>query len=375
MKNNFLSPEFFLATNTSEGFFSVFNTLYDPKKGWFCYILKGGPGTGKSTIMKKVAEVALKKGITAELIHCSSDPDSLDAVILPELKIAVADGTSPHVLDPIYPGTSDTIINLGDAWNKKILLKSKDKIQSLCEENSFYHAQSKRYLKAFGCAFKESANTLKESINYDSLNLYCERLSKKLFKKTKIKSKNYCENIKFISAITPKGYVFFNNTLIGMSKKLFLIEDDFGIIGSYILKKIKSYALDSAYNVISCPSPFAPSEIYSALFIPDMEIGFAIKNSKELLHMPENLIFKKITTKRFLIKEKISAQKNLLKFNKKFCRETLNESIKNLNKALDIHNDLEKIYIKSMNYSKINKITDKLIFAIDLEAYPNQYKS
>lgn len=146
-----------------------------------------------------------------------------------------------------------------------------------------------------------------------------------------------------------------------MSKKLFLIEDDFGIIGSYILKKIKNYALDSAYNVISCPSPFAPSEIYSALFIPDMEIGFAIKNSKELLHIPENLIFKKITTKRFLIKEKILSQKNLLKFNKKFCRETLNESIKNLNKALDIHNDLEKIYIKSMNYSKINKITDKLI--------------
>ena len=364
MKNNFLSPEFFLATNTSEGFFSVFNTLYNPKKGWFCYILKGGPGTGKSTIMKKIAKVAQEKGIKSELIHCSSDPDSLDAVILPELKTAVADGTSPHVLDPMYPGASDLIINLGDAWNKKILLKSKDNIQSLCEENSFYHVQAKRYLKAFGCAFKELINVLKGSINYDSLDSYCERFSKKLFKKSKNQPKDCSEKIKFISAITPKGYMFFNNTLIGMSKKLFLIEDEFGIVGSYILKKIKNYALESAHNVISCPSPFAPSEVFSALFIPDMEMGFAIKNSKEILNMPKNLNFKKITTKRFLIKEKISAQKNLLKFNKKFCRETLNESIKNLNKALDIHNDLEKIYIKSMSYSKINKITDKLISAI-----------
>ena len=40
------------------------------------------------------------------------------------------------------------------------------------------------------------------------------------------------------------------------------------------------------------------------------------------------------------------------------------ESVTNLKKALEIHNQIEKIYIKSMNYSKINKITDKLISAI-----------
>ena len=128
MKNNFLTTEFFLASSTTEGFFSVFKDLYDPKEGWFCYILKGGPGTGKSTIMKKINLKAMENGIKSELIHCSSDPDSLDAIILPELKIAVADGTAPHVLEPMYPGVSDSIINLGEAWNKKSLYKSKDKI-------------------------------------------------------------------------------------------------------------------------------------------------------------------------------------------------------------------------------------------------------
>lgn len=364
MKNEFLSPEFFLASNTTSGFFSVFNTLYNPKKGWFCYILKGGPGTGKSTIMKQIGKEAVKKGIKVELIHCSSDPDSLDAVIIPKLKIAVADGTAPHIIDPTYPGAADIIVNLGDAWNKKNLLKSRDEIQSLCEQNSFYHSQSTKYLKAFGHAFNEVSDIIKESINYESLNTYCQKLSKKLFKKQKIGSKKSFENTRLISAITPKGYVSFNNTIVGMSRKLFLIEDEFGIVGSYIIKKMKKYALDLAFNVISCPSPFLPEKNMNALFIPELEIGFAVKNSKEISQIDKNFIFKKITTKRFLIKDKISCKKNLLKFHKKFCQETLNESIKNLNKALSIHDDLEKIYIKNMNYSKINKITDKLISAI-----------
>lgn len=364
MKKNFLTTEFFLASSTTEGFFSVFKDLYNPDKDWFCYILKGGPGTGKSTIMKKINLKAIENGIKSELIHCSSDPDSLDAIILPELKIAVADGTAPHILEPIYPGVSDSIINLGEAWNKKLLYKSKDKIHELCSKNSLYHKMSKKYLKAFGCAFSESSKIINASVDYNSLNAYCERLTKKLFKKTKSNHEVSYEQKRLISAITPKGYTFFDNTLFNMSEKLFVIEDNFGLIGSYIIKKIKNYTLDKNYHIITCNSPFFPSKNLNALFIPDLKIGFAVKTSKEISEMSKNFISKKITTKRFLSLEKISSQKNLLKFNKKFCKEMYKESVTNLKKALEIHNQIEKIYIKSMNYSKINKITDKLISAI-----------
>ena len=130
------------------------------------------------------------------------------------------------------------------------------------------------------------------------------------------------------------------------------------------MKKIRHFALNSAHNVISCPSPFAPSEELNALFIPDLDIGFAVKNPKELSRIPKDSIYKKIKTKRFFITENISGQKNIIKFNQKFCKETLNESIKNLNHALETHDELESIYIKSMNFSKINKTADKLISAI-----------
>ena len=43
-------------------------------------LLKGGAGTGKSTLMKRVLEHWRQQGREAFAFHCGSDPASLDAV-------------------------------------------------------------------------------------------------------------------------------------------------------------------------------------------------------------------------------------------------------------------------------------------------------
>ena len=60
----------------------------------------------------------------------------------------------------------------------------------------------------------------------------------------------------------------------------------------------------------------------------------------------------------------VKNHKNLLNFNFKASKEFLNESVKNLKQALEVHDKIEEIYIKNMNYKKVKKITDKLISAI-----------
>lgn len=87
---------FFLGANTPQGFVSRFDQLADPLDGWREFVIKGGPGTGKSTLMKRVAAEAGSRCKRVELIHCSSDVDSLDGVILHDVKTSIADGTSPH---------------------------------------------------------------------------------------------------------------------------------------------------------------------------------------------------------------------------------------------------------------------------------------
>ncbi|MGV8147192.1 MAG: hypothetical protein ACLKAK_12005 [Alkaliphilus sp.] len=62
-------------------------------------------------MMKKIGEYMVDKGFNVELHHCSSDIDSLDGLVFPRLKIAIIDGTAPHIVDPRHPDAVDEIIH------------------------------------------------------------------------------------------------------------------------------------------------------------------------------------------------------------------------------------------------------------------------
>lgn len=96
MKPEQKTLRFFLGANTPQGFVSRFDQLASVEDGWRVLVIKGGPGCGKSTMMRKVAERLGEEYGEVELIHCSSDVDSLDGVIVPALRFAIADGTPPH---------------------------------------------------------------------------------------------------------------------------------------------------------------------------------------------------------------------------------------------------------------------------------------
>ena len=89
---------FFLGANSSAGFRSLYEDFTAPEGNFDILVLKGGPGAGKSSFMKYLGSRAEEAGEDVEYIWCSGDPDSLDGVVLPELRCAVADGTAPHVL-------------------------------------------------------------------------------------------------------------------------------------------------------------------------------------------------------------------------------------------------------------------------------------
>ena len=74
------------------------------------YFIKGRPGSGKSTMLKKLAAAAEERGVDAEVYHCGFDPNNLDMVILRELGIAIFDSTAPHEYFPSRDG--DEIIDM-----------------------------------------------------------------------------------------------------------------------------------------------------------------------------------------------------------------------------------------------------------------------
>ncbi|MBP5618182.1 MAG: hypothetical protein J6X61_03420, partial [Clostridia bacterium] len=86
-------PTFFAGAMIPDGYLSHLGELYDPAGGWIAYLIKGGAGMGKSTLMKRVLAALTATGEPAWRIPCPSDPDSLDGVIFPGRRVCLLDAT------------------------------------------------------------------------------------------------------------------------------------------------------------------------------------------------------------------------------------------------------------------------------------------
>ena len=150
-----MTEKFFAAANSSGGFVCWFDEIFSPESLDRCFIIKGGSGTGKSTFMKRVAAEAEKRGWHAEYFFCSSDPSSLDGVILhggggEHRRVALLDGTAPHSHDPKLPGAVEEIVNLGECWDVGPLAERRGEISALTAEKSKKFAESYEYLWTAG---------------------------------------------------------------------------------------------------------------------------------------------------------------------------------------------------------------------------------
>lgn len=64
------------------------------------YFIKGRPGSGKSTFLRKIGKKAEALGYDVEVYHCGFDPNSLDMIIVEDLGFCVFDSTAPHEYFP-----------------------------------------------------------------------------------------------------------------------------------------------------------------------------------------------------------------------------------------------------------------------------------
>lgn len=355
------TAKFFLGANSPLGFFSLFDNLYNPEEGWFCYILKGGPGTGKSSLMKKIAVRAVESGLNPELIYCPSDPNSLDAVIINEKKVSIVDGTAPHAMDPIYPGVSDKIINLGDFWHPDLIADKRDEILNLSHKNLLFRTRAVGYLRACKSIKNDIVNITSDAINREKTLNYTKNLTKRLFKK--ISDTPGHEKTRFISAITPDGIIFFEDTVTLLCENIYIINDDSGVVSTIILNYIRQAALNLGHDVITCRCPMSPQSKIEGLIFPHTETAFTVSNSSHPLEYLKSSP-RKINSRRFLERKTISPHSHLLAFDRKIEQKLMLEAIKNLNKAKHIHDEIENTYISTMDFERINNFSEKLISEI-----------
>jgi len=118
--------------------------------------IKGYPGTGKSSLMKKLVESALERGFDARIVWCGLDSNSVDMIILPELKLCIFDSTEPHQYFPEREG--DEIFD----------------IASLCHPTEVEEANIKKIVENY-------RKTMSDAIVYASLYAETEGAVRQLF--------------------------------------------------------------------------------------------------------------------------------------------------------------------------------------------------
>lgn len=355
-----MSEKYFLGCMTQHGFSTEFDRII--REGdRFTYILKGGAGTGKSSLMKKIA-AEFETGEHVVRFYCSSDPNSLDAVMLESSGVLVVDGTSPHVFDPDYPGVKQKIVNLGEYWDEGKLRENKDRIIEVTDKNKSLLARAKRFSTALSNICSDSFNVAQGCIDEEKLRGFLTRFYKKIL--TRKGTGTGRQDLRQLSALTELGWLTMTETLERYFE-VYMLHDDYFSCAHYICEKTAAEATRRGFDVIICPCHGLNNTVYEHVLIP--ELGVALVSATALNNLRiENA--KQINLLRFYDKLAISRYRSRLKMNKLTATSLAGEIYGTIRDAKVIHDEIEKYYIDAMDFEKINAVADGIINEIKNKA-------
>lgn len=341
MKFNNRSVRSFLAANSANGFVSFFDELAEYEN---TYVIKGGPGTGKSSFMKKIASAAQSIDLPVEYVFCSSDPSSLDAIGIKDIPLAILDGTPPHTAEPKYPGAAGGIINAGEYWNEEKIKKYSEDVFELTNNVSDCFSSAYRHLKAVGAIYEDIEKISEKALNAVKLNNFTDNLIKKIITQ-KVRHGGEIKK-RFISGITPDGIITFYDTIYALCERVIVVKDKY-LLSDKIVSRFANAAKDAGYTVYAFHDPLLPQKT-AHVAVP--EISTAIVSNTFMTHF-EAANAKAVNMSRFI--EDVDTRS--LSANQRLLTLCLKTAIASIAKAKAFHNDLEDIYISAMDFTALNK--------------------
>ncbi|MBO4428572.1 MAG: hypothetical protein J5832_01325, partial [Clostridia bacterium] len=267
---------FFAAYNGGGGFCSSFGGVFDPGKFDSVYIIKGGPGTGKSTFMKKLGEEAERRGCDPKYYFCSSDVSSLDGVVIDELGVCVLDGTAPHVTEAKYPGACEIVLNFGEAFDAAALREQRGDVERLSAKSG------EMYSRAYAClrAARECAEEERRVANAAYLRSKAAAYIRRTY--GEMSRGAVCETC--LTTVCGEG-AFRLPTYFSQASRVFTIDEYYGT-GYLFLTDLAAFARAAGLCAAVVPDPVCPGFFEGVYFLKDgvyitVDRGDAPKDAKK----------------------------------------------------------------------------------------------
>jgi len=351
-----MSEVYFLGAVSGGGFRTEFGKVIRDRS-CFTYILKGGAGTGKSTMMKRIAE-RFENNYHIVRFKCSSDPASLDAIVIPELHAAVCDGTAPHVFEPMYPGVCQKYLNLGEFWDEEKLAGEREAILEATDKNKSLLARAGRFTSAAADICSDTFQLGSDCLLSDKLEGFIGRFERKVLDRHGSGSGE--KSLLRLTALTENGFLTHHETLESCFD-VFAIRDELFTATDHLLSRIADDACARGYDVILSPDQMLSDAAYQHLIIP--EAGIAMISGSAAAESTHRGLTK-LNLMRFYDKQLLRDRRTRLRLDRAAVGDLVTEAAETLRSAKLVHDEIEKHYISAMDFSKLNALTEQVISEI-----------
>lgn len=326
----------FAGANTSSGFVSGFEGVFAKSRKTF--FIKGAPGTGKSSLMKRIRERQTSLGHAVSSFYCSSDPDSLDAIIDETISCAVLDATHPHTYDPPYPGATGAILSMGDYLNERALYSDAGKITRINNEmKAAFHA---------ACSYLKSAKAVWEATAANEDLQKSDALSGEIVSAFPRANGLGSARTFFLEAFTHKGLVRFEGAF--PAEITLSVPAPFPPAASLFLNQIALKARLRGLDAILFLSPIDP-RITQHVFLPDVPLfvtSSPVKGAKKTL-------------------SDYASAPCLSSDDSEVLSSLTEQACRAMAKAKRLHDELENVYIHRMDFSRLIECESRIIQAFD----------
>lgn len=345
-----MTKKYFSGSNSGTGFYNHFEGIV-PAWGNLTryFMIKGGPGVGKSTLMKAVVKQAEEAGEETECFYCSGDPDSLDGVRLVKQGIVFADATAPHAMDPRYPGAVEEIVSLGDFIVRDKIVMFRDEIEALTKKNKQGYQRAYAFLGAAAVLAEACDKEVKDCVDKKKLSALAEEVTEKIREREGTGAKEnreaqadrYAERKLFLDAVSCKG-------LLSFQEEFFEGCDVYRVTGENkdVVTDLIGRSLYGRKKEVFC-DPLRPDCI-NHLWFPDAALGLTCGEG----------------TTGHVINGELILVRDCPELIKRYREETIRlkeQAVECLKECKRIHDDLEKIYRECVDFGKVTKYTECLL--------------
>ena len=341
--------QYFLGANAPDGFYSLYPELIDLERARAVYILKGGPGCGKSTLMRRVGERMEQAGLETEYILCSGDPDSLDGLVLPQLGVAIVDGTAPHVVEAKYPAVVERYVDLGQSYDAAGLQDIREEIIGAMDG---YPACYQRAYRCLGAA-ERLREDMRAALLTDAAG---EKLARRargiLARELRPRSGGQKGRVKqrFLGAVTHKGVLCLYDTAFAQCSRVYELADRDGLAHELLIHLLAG-AVEGGYDAVACPNPMAPSRL-AHLLVPQRGLAFVSTAGETALPRPAD---RRIHLDGAAEGDVLRRDRPRLHFARKVSAALIGEAVASLSQAKAMHDRLEALYNPYVDFDLVEE--------------------